>query len=375
MKLENIVPWGRTLEEYISMFNLTKNELHSKILGCGDGPASFNAELTVMGGNVVSVDPTYAFSQEELLERINEVADEVMPQIYKNKDAFVWKNIKNPEHLYEVRMGAMKIFLEDYDRDTLNHRYKNEMLPNLSFSDAQFDLALSSHFLFLYSEHLDEKFHMQAILEMLRIAREVRIFPIVTLEGKKSPHLDTIIKKLKIFHYQAEIVATDYEFQKGGNEMLKIVKIGKSMKNKKAINITSLFEKVLGDKIKDFTLPPPIFEVMKCEIIEYDAVQKSLITKMPVLKEWLNPYGTMQGGMIDAAIDNAVGPLSMLVAPANMTRTIETKLLKAIVMDVGYIYVQAHLAEEKKRRLTFEVSVVDDEDTVYATSKVVNFIL
>jgi acyl-coenzyme A thioesterase PaaI-like protein len=144
---------------------------------------------------------------------------------------------------------------------------------------------------------------------------------------------------------------------------------------KKPIDIVELFSSILGDKITDFTLPPPSFEVMQCEIIDFNEEEKSLITKVPVLQQWQNPYGTMQGGMVDAAIDNAVGPLSMLIAIANMTRTIETKLLKAVTMDVGFIYVKARLAEQKKRRLTFEAEVADENGVVYATSRVVNFIL
>ena len=147
------------------------------------------------------------------------------------------------------------------------------------------------------------------------------------------------------------------------------------MQNKKPIDIIELFKEVLGDKIDEFRLPPPSFTVMQCEIIEYNEKHKLLVTKLPVLEQWSNPYGTMQGGMIDAAIDNAVGPLSMLIAPPNMTRTIETKLIKAISMDLEYIYVKAQLVEEKKRRLTFEVSVEDVEGVVYATSKVVNFVI
>ena len=91
------------------------------------------------------------------------------------------------------------------------------------------------------------------------------------------------------------------------------------MQNKKPINVIELFQEILGDKIDDFLLPPPSFTVMQCEIIAYDEKHKSLIIKLPVLEQWLNPYGTMQGGMIDAAIDNAVGPLSLLIAPLNMT--------------------------------------------------------
>jgi len=147
------------------------------------------------------------------------------------------------------------------------------------------------------------------------------------------------------------------------------------MKTKKPIDVLELFSNILDDKINDFTLPPPIFEIMQCEIIEYNEEDKSLIVRLPVLEKWQNPYGTMQGGMIDAAIDNAVGPLSLLVAPMNMTRTIETKILKAITMDVETIYVKAKLLEEKKRRLTFEAEVVDVEGLVYATSTIVNYIV
>ena len=55
--LDKVVPWGRSYDEYVSMFGLTENDLALRILGCGDGPAAFNSELCKRGGNVVSVDP------------------------------------------------------------------------------------------------------------------------------------------------------------------------------------------------------------------------------------------------------------------------------------------------------------------------------
>ena len=45
MKLEKVVPFGRSLAEYKSMFALADNALDTKIIGVGDGPASFNAEM------------------------------------------------------------------------------------------------------------------------------------------------------------------------------------------------------------------------------------------------------------------------------------------------------------------------------------------
>ena len=44
--LENVVPWGRSYDEYVSMFDLTEVDLGLRLLGCGDGPAGFNAALT-----------------------------------------------------------------------------------------------------------------------------------------------------------------------------------------------------------------------------------------------------------------------------------------------------------------------------------------
>jgi len=147
------------------------------------------------------------------------------------------------------------------------------------------------------------------------------------------------------------------------------------MQNKKPIDVLTLFKEVLGEKINDFKLPPPSFELMKCEIIEYDTQEQSLTIRVPVLEDWQNPFGTMQGGLIVGAIDNAVGPLSMLVAGANMTRSVETKYLKAITMDVEMVYVRAKLLEQKKRRLTFEVTVEDILGEVYTKATVVNFVL
>jgi len=146
------------------------------------------------------------------------------------------------------------------------------------------------------------------------------------------------------------------------------------MQTKKTIDVIELFKEVLGEKINEFKLPPPSFELMRCEIIEYNRDDSSLIIKVPVLEDWQNPFGTMQGGLIVGAIDNAVGPLSMLVAGANLTRSIETKYLKAITMDVGMVYVTAKLIEQKKRRLLFEVEVKDALGVVYTRGRVVNFI-
>ena len=224
MHLQNIVPWGRTLEEYKKMFNLTEADLKSKIIGCGDGPASFNCQINEIGGSAVSIDPIYRYTKEQIKNRIDEVANDILEQIIANKDNFVWKDIKDAKELYTIRMEAMNKFLKDYELGKEEKRYIFGQLPKLPFNDSSFDIALSSHFLLLYSEHLDLEFHKKAILEMLRVAKEIRIFPIVDLHNKRSIHLDAIINMLKNRGLKTEVIKVDYEFQKGANEMLRVIK-------------------------------------------------------------------------------------------------------------------------------------------------------
>jgi hypothetical protein len=221
--LSEIVPWGRSYNEYIRMFNLTEADLQRRILGCGDGPASFNAGLSQRNGKVVSIDPIYGFNAVQISQRISETYDIVIAQVENNKSDYVWSNaISSVETLGITRMAAMREFLTDYDQGKKEGRYVTAELPTLPFENCTFDIALSSHFLFLYSMHLSAEFHLHALQEMLRVAQEVRVFPVITLEGKPSPHLASVKKSLYENGFDVETCCVDYEFQRGGNEMLRI---------------------------------------------------------------------------------------------------------------------------------------------------------
>jgi hypothetical protein len=137
---------------------------------------------------------------------------------------FVWDNIRSLDELGRLRMDTMEAFLADYDAGKHDGRYVDAELPALDFRDGYFDLAVCSHFLFLYSEHVPEAFHRSSILELCRVATEVRIFPLITLEGIPSPHLPRIIDDLKgICEISLETVP--YEFRRGGNQMMRVRKV------------------------------------------------------------------------------------------------------------------------------------------------------
>jgi SAM-dependent methyltransferase len=222
MKLESVVPFGRSLNEYTQMFSLTTADLGQRILGIGDGPASFNAEATRQGVQVTSVDPVYAFSGAEIQRRFETVVDVIIEQVRATPNHWVWGYHKSPDDLRHNRIQALTQFLADYDQGKDCDRYQVGELPKLNFPDGAFDLALCSHFLFLYSEHFDYDFHWESIRELLRVSREVRIFPLLTLAQERSPYLAPLLKELQQAGHTASILQVDYELQPGGNEMLVI---------------------------------------------------------------------------------------------------------------------------------------------------------
>jgi len=224
MKLENVVPWGRSFTEYKKIFQLSYEELQSKkILGCGDGPSSFNAKGSKLGFDITSIDPIYQFSKDEIKKRVEQTSTIIIEEIINNRDDFVWDYISSPDELIDIRLRAMNDFLNDYESGKREKRYIYQLLPKLNFLDNSFDLVLSSHFLFLYSEQFDLKFHIDSIIKMCKIAKdELRVFPLLDLKNKRSKHLDPILEILDTKNYDVKIIKTDYEFQKGANEMLSI---------------------------------------------------------------------------------------------------------------------------------------------------------
>lgn len=222
LKLTEVVPWGRTLEEYRLMFDLSEADLKGQILGCGDGPASFNAEMTALGHSVVSVDPLYQFSGAEIRQRVQDTYETVISQVRQNSQHYVWKTFADAEALGKARLDAMEQFLLDYETGKAEGRYRAQSLPKLDLSEKPFDLSLCSHFLFLYAPLLSADFHVASVVEMLRVSAEVRIFPLLTLGGEPSPFLDTVIEELSLRGFEVQVEPVAYEFQKGGNQMLRV---------------------------------------------------------------------------------------------------------------------------------------------------------
>ncbi|HOX37891.1 MAG TPA: methyltransferase domain-containing protein [Candidatus Brocadiia bacterium] len=202
------------------MFDLTERDLSMRIVSCADGPAAFNAGMRGMGRRVISTDPIYIFNQETIRRRIEETRDDLAAQVRNNTDLYVWREIPTPDDLIRKRMEAMTEFLKDYAESRDEGRYVAAALPNLPFADASFDIALCSHFLFTYSDRLDAGFHIESVIEMCRVAREARIFPLLDADSMPSERVGEVTSELGKKGFEVRIAIVPYEFQVEGNRMM-----------------------------------------------------------------------------------------------------------------------------------------------------------
>jgi len=225
VELENVVPLGRSLKEYRLMFGLRDEDLDKKILGVADGIASFNAEMTELGKTVVSVDPIYNFDGREIKEQFYKIIDSVVDQLRNTQEDYIWEFFKSPDEYREYRIQTLDKFIGDYDLGKRERRYIIGDLPSLDIENSSFDLALSAHLLFFYSDQLSYEFHLASVKEILRKANEVRFFPLLDIKSmNRSVHLDPIIHELESEGLSVELREVDFEMQRGGNMMLRIVK-------------------------------------------------------------------------------------------------------------------------------------------------------
>ena len=224
LELDRIVFIGRTFEEYLDMFSLSNEELEGKkILDCPAGACSFTAVGSKIGFNITACDIAYYHYCADLKNKGFQDIEHAMEQMEKSKSNYNWKYFRNIEELKKQRLAALNDCTTHMKESS--EQYVPVTLPYLPFKDQEFDLLLSAHFLFMYADRLDYEFHLKTLNELLRVTKEeIRIFPLVDLEGKRYEHLNNVIEYLSGQGCTVKEVKVRYEFQTNANSMLKIIK-------------------------------------------------------------------------------------------------------------------------------------------------------
>ena len=222
--LEEIVPWGRSSKEYVRMFSLTDADLEKKILGCGDGPASFNAAMRWQGKRVVSIDPLYQFSAEQIRKSgggsipDNSRTTRCQPVFLHLDDNSLAARVGPYSHESDGTAFPRDLRARKGRRPDPSYDRPSRRLPRRIRLGPVFPSALHIF------RQLSLDFHCRAVAEMCRVAREVRLFPLLDHGGQPSPHVEPVCRLLKDDGFDVSIESVDYRFQRGGNQMMRVLR-------------------------------------------------------------------------------------------------------------------------------------------------------
>lgn len=210
---------ARSFGEYLAMFDLDADELRGRrVLDCPGGAASFTVGAAEAGAAAIAVDPVYVHAPDDLLEQAIAEARRGNDYLRANPELFVWSFFASPDDHLRTRLGAVERF--DADRRAVPERYLAAALPDLPFPDDVFDLALSSHLLFTYDDRFDVDLHVAAALELLRVAKQVRVFPTLSMRQVVSDHVPDVVRALERAGARVEIRTPPYQLQRGGHDMI-----------------------------------------------------------------------------------------------------------------------------------------------------------
>lgn len=218
--LGDIIVTARPFDEYLAMFDLSRDDLLAgPVLDCPAGASGFAAGAAALGGHVTSVDPEYAGDHAALVERARLDTAYGNRYVREHPDTYSWAFFRDEADHLTRRMAAVDAFAHDLAAHP--RRYVAGALPLLPFADGAYRLVLSSHLLFVYPDHFGYDDHLAFAAELLRVCSgEVRIFPLVDTTTVRWPHLDRLREDLGRDGARTEVRRVPYEFIRGGDEML-----------------------------------------------------------------------------------------------------------------------------------------------------------
>lgn len=220
LHLDRIIFIGRTYNEYMSMFDLTEEQLQGRrILDCPAGACSFTAEASAHGFDVIATDIAYTFDTDSLHAKGQQDIAHMLEHMQTAEHEYDWTMMQTIEQLGNTRLFALETFCQD--RAQHDQRYIFGTLPQLQLPDNSVDLTLSAHFLFMYADRLNLSFHIQCLREMMRVTtQEIRIFPLINLYGERVSFIEEAIFAASAGEWTSEEQPTPYIFQKGADSML-----------------------------------------------------------------------------------------------------------------------------------------------------------
>lgn len=221
-KLKCLAPgWVYSLADYRQIFDLSDADLARRILDFPGGISSFNAEMFQAQRTVVSGDTAYDLSQDEMRAYQAAVVEQNIAHLEAHRDALVESTQAGLDEIVALWQRTADTFLQDYAAGLAAGRYQYMTLPDLPVETHRFELALCSDALF--HTETTKGYSAQTLIDaLLRVAHEVRVFPLLTESGQMSEEIGPVMLQCQQNNFGIEVREVTYQQRKGGNAMLRI---------------------------------------------------------------------------------------------------------------------------------------------------------
>lgn len=220
--MRKLVLWGHSVDDYHEQFDLTQDELNSRILEYGCGPSAVNSTQTKAQQVVVSCDPLFVLDKDTLNSKVSMIFAGMTEEVMKFSEHFDFSQCGGFDNLVRNRQKGINEFIADYEKGKAEGRYVGITDYHLPFTDFSFDFALVSHYLFAELDDQTIDFHLEVIRELARVAKEVRIFPLIDREENTSSLLGPVLLGLQQDNYGVEVREVSHHLHKLGNAMLRV---------------------------------------------------------------------------------------------------------------------------------------------------------
>lgn len=220
--MRKLVLWGHQADEYQEMFDLDEKDMGSRILEYGCGPSAVNAHSNHKEQLITSCDPLFVLDKDTLYSKALMIFSDMAEEIKKEEHYFDFSRSGGIDNLIKQRQQGMQEFFADYNEGKSSGRYIGVTDIKLPFPDFHFDFALCSHYLFAELDDQSVDYHLQVIRELARVAREVRVFPLVDREGNTSTLLGPVLLGLQQYKLGVEVREVSFHLHKSGNAMLRV---------------------------------------------------------------------------------------------------------------------------------------------------------
>lgn len=225
--MRRLVLWGHHLDEFIDMFALSKADLQKRFLEYACGATAVNAELNRLGGHCLSYDVWFKADKMRLSQEIEQQFAARVREFEAQSQILDVSRYGDFDHLIAYRREGIRTFLNDYEQGCLENRYIADLTshhtpPKLPFDHGAFDFALVAHTFFSDVPYQTIDDHIFKIQELARVAKDVRIFPLVDAQGVASPCLGPVLLGLQQANLGVEVREVSYHLQPKGNAMLRV---------------------------------------------------------------------------------------------------------------------------------------------------------